>query len=217
MAEARCRVVVLISGTGTNLQALLDTFAAADSPAEIVGVVSNRPGVGGLERAARAGVATAVVDHRDFPDRAAFDAALLDKVASFAPDLVALAGFMRILGAEFVRHFAGRLINIHPSLLPRYPGLDTHKRAIEAGDSHGGATVHFVTEELDGGPAIVQAAVPILPDDDPGALAARVLTVEHQIYPLAVEWFASGRLALRDGQALLDRQPLPAGGYRFEE
>lgn len=217
MAERRCRVVVLISGSGSNLQALIDRFAPASAPAQIVAVISNRADAGGLGRAERAGIATAVLDHKGYPSRDAFDAALRATIEAQSPDLVVLAGFMRILGGAFVRHFTGRLLNIHPSLLPKYTGLHTHQRALDAGDRVAGATVHFVTEELDGGPPILQAEVPIEPGDDASALAARVLTQEHRIYPLAVEWFASGRLALRDGAAWLDGAPLPATGHRFEE
>jgi phosphoribosylglycinamide formyltransferase-1 len=203
----RCRLVVLISGSGSNLQAFIDACRDPGYPCTVAGVISNRPGVRGLERAAQAGIPTRVLDHREYPDRAAFDAALADAVAGFEPDLVILAGFMRILGGGFVGRFAGRLLNIHPSLLPKYPGLHTHQRAIEAGDAEAGASVHFVTEELDGGPVILQARVPILPGDTPETLAARVLVEEHRVYPLAARLFAQGRLRLDDGRALLDDRP----------
>jgi phosphoribosylglycinamide formyltransferase-1 len=201
------RIVVLISGGGTNLQALIDA-ALADLPAEISAVISNRADAFGLQRAARAGISTRVIDHTEFPDRAAFDAALIEQIDAFEPALVVLAGFMRILTDGFVRHYHGRLVNIHPSLLPKFRGLHTHRRAIEAGESEHGASVHFVTEELDGGPLIIQARVPVLTGDDEDTLAARVLTQEHRIFPLVVRWFAEGRLRLRDGRAELDERPL---------
>ena len=204
--------MVLISGGGSNLQALIDSCETGDFPASIAAVISNRPDAGGLERARRAGIATAILDHKSFPDRTSFDAALLREIDSHEPGLVVLAGFMRILGTDFVRHFTGRLMNIHPSLLPLYPGLHTHQRALEAGDTEHGATVHFVGEELDGGPAIVQARVPVHADDTAATLAARVLEQEHRIYPQAVRLFAEGRLRLHDGHALLDDAALPATG-----
>jgi phosphoribosylglycinamide formyltransferase-1 len=200
-------VVVLISGGGTNLQALLDD-AAGDAGYRIAGVVSNRPGVRGLERAADAGVPTHVVDHTGFADRAAFDARLADTVDALSPDLVVLAGFMRILTDAFVTRYAGRLLNIHPSLLPRYQGLHTHQRALDAGDREHGASVHFVTGELDGGPVIAQARVPVLPGDDAPTLAARVLEREHVLLPQVVRWFAAGELALHGDRVWLHGQPL---------
>lgn len=208
-----CRIAVLISGSGSNLQALIDACQNGDIPASISVVVSNRSDAYGLERARKAGIATAIVNHRAFDSRAAFDAELASTLEGFAPDLVILAGFMRILTADFVRRFHGRLLNIHPSLLPLYPGLHTHQRALDAGDREAGATVHFVTEELDGGPAILQARVPVLPGDDADRLAQRVLIEEHRIYPLAARWFAEGRLRLEQGRACLDGQPLPVGGH----
>ncbi|MDY0005508.1 MAG: phosphoribosylglycinamide formyltransferase [Spongiibacteraceae bacterium] len=213
---SRCRIVALISGSGSNLQALLDASRSGELPADIVAVISNKAGAGGLERAARAGVPAEAIDHRAFPSREAFDQALMVAIDRHRPDLVVLAGFMRILTPGFVQHFKGRLMNIHPSLLPRYPGLNTHQRAIDAGDREAGATVHFVTEELDGGPPIVQGRVPIVPGDDAAALAARVLMTEHRLYPLAARWFAEGRLKLEDGRCLLDDHPLPVGGADLE-
>lgn len=210
-----CKLVILISGSGSNLQAFIDAAANKELPASICAVITNRPNAGGLERAARAGIATAVVDHTQFPSRDAFDAELLDVIDSFSPDLVILAGFMRILGTDFVRHYRGRMLNIHPSLLPKYPGLHTHQRAIDAGDAEAGATVHFVTEELDGGPPVLQAAVPVHTGDTAELLAARVLEKEHQIYPLAARWFAEGRLQLNGNQAELDGTALPATGVLF--
>ena len=203
-------VVVLISGSGTNLQALIDGQLAGTLPIDIRAVISNRADAFGLQRAQRAGLTAQVLNHRDFPTREAYDAELLALIDGFAPGLVVLAGFMRILTPAFVKHFHGRLFNIHPSLLPKFPGLRTHQRAIDAGEREHGATVHFVTEELDGGPAVLQARVPVLPGDDAETLAARVLEQEHRIYPLAVRWFAEGRLRLApDGRALLDGTPLP--------
>ena len=207
MARPRLPVVVLISGGGTNLQALIDA-AAADFPFEVRAVVSNRPDAFGLQRAQRAGIHTAVLDHKAFPDRESFDAALAQLIDGYAPGLVALAGFMRILTPGFVRHYQGRMLNIHPSLLPKFQGLHTHERAIAAGEREHGASIHFVTEELDGGPVILQARVPVLAGDDPDTLAARVLTREHQIYPLAVRWFAENRLRLDGRQIWLDGAPL---------
>jgi phosphoribosylglycinamide formyltransferase-1 len=200
-------VVVLISGTGSNLQALLDA-AAAGADYRISAVISNRPGAAGLDRAAAAGVPTRVLDHTGFAERSAFDAALAELIDGFAPRLVVLAGFMRILTAEFVEHFAGRMINIHPSLLPAFQGLHTHRRALAAGVVEHGASVHFVTGELDGGPVIAQTRLVVRADDDEHTLAARVLEREHRLLPQVVQWFAEGRIALRDGRVLFDRRPL---------
>jgi phosphoribosylglycinamide formyltransferase-1 len=198
-AEGRLPVVVLISGSGTNLQALIDA-AAEGAPFRICGVISNRTGVQGLQRAAAAGIPTRVVDHTQYPDRDRFDAALAAAVEAFAPGLIVLAGFMRILTTAFVHRFAGRIVNIHPSLLPAFQGLHTHRRALQAGVGEHGASVHFVTDELDGGPVIAQARVPVQPDDDERSLGARVLAREHQLLPSVVTWFAEGRLQLRDHQ-----------------
>ena len=213
----RCRIVILISGSGSNLQSFIDSAARGDLPAEIVCVVSNRADAFGLERARRADIPTEVLDHKAFASRADFDAALQLRIDAYAPDLVILAGFMRILTEDFVRHYHGRLLNIHPSLLPKYPGLHTHQRALDAGDSEAGATVHFVTEELDGGSAIVQAHVPIIVGDNASTLAQRVLQQEHVIYPLAARWFAEGRLQLRDNRAVLDGKILPDTGMIHQE
>lgn len=211
-----CNVVVLISGSGSNLQALIDAIAAG-LPARIGAVISNRADAYGLVRAQNAGIATAVLDHKGFDGREAFDRALIERIDAQRPDLVVLAGFMRILSAEFVRHYAGRLLNIHPSLLPRYKGLHTHQRALEAGDAEHGCSVHFVTEELDGGPLVVQAVVPVLNGDTPDSLAQRVQRGEHHIYPLAVRWFAEGRLRLGEQGVELDGQPLPASGRQVRD
>ncbi|MBC3480170.1 phosphoribosylglycinamide formyltransferase [Pseudomonas sp. SWRI59] len=213
MPSKTCNVVVLLSGSGSNLQALIDSCRSEDSPVRIRAVVSNRADAYGLQRAAAAGIDTAVVDHTGFDGREAFDAALMARIDGFAPDLVVLAGFMRILSGGFVRHYQGRLLNIHPSLLPKYKGLHTHRRALEAGDAEHGCSVHFVTEELDGGPLVVQAVVPVTSDDTAESLAQRVHHQEHQIYPLAVHWFAEGRLRLGEHGALLDGQPLAASGH----
>ena len=213
MLSKTCDVVVLLSGSGSNLQALIDSSLEQDNPLRIRAVVSNRADAYGLQRAQTAGIETAVLEHGDFDGREAFDAALVALIDGFTPDLVVLAGFMRILSASFVRHYQGRLLNIHPSLLPKYKGLHTHRRALEAGDAEHGCSVHFVTEELDGGPLVVQAVVPVAPDDTPESLAQRVHRQEHQIYPLAVRWFAEQRLRLGDEGALLDGQPLTASGH----
>lgn len=196
-------LVILISGRGSNLAAMLAEVESGRLPARIAGVLANRPDALGLQTAAAHGVPTCVVDHRQFADREAFDAALATAIDRFSPDLVVLAGFMRILGNAFVRRYENRLINIHPSLLPAFPGLHTHRRALAEGVRIHGCSVHFVTPDLDHGPLIVQAAVPVLDDDDEATLAARVLTQEHRIYPLAVRWFAEGRLRVRDGRVLL--------------
>jgi phosphoribosylglycinamide formyltransferase-1 len=211
----KIRTVVLISGSGSNLQALIDACSAPDYPAEIVAVISNRPEVFGLTRAQNRGIATAVLDHRQFSGREQFDAELQKTIDAYNPDLVVLAGFMRILTPTFVTHYLGRMLNIHPSLLPLYPGLHTHRRAIEAGDRTHGATVHFVTPELDGGPAVIQAAVAIDAGDTEEVLARRVLEQEHRIYPQAVRWFAEGALVLKGGEAYYRGELLPPGGVRF--
>jgi len=207
-AAGRLPIVVLISGTGSNLRAIAEQARSGELPVEIRAVISDRPDAAGLAWAATAGIATLALLPRDFPDRAAFDRALADAVERYEPGLVVLAGFMRILGAEFVDRFAGRLVNIHPSLLPKYRGLHTHRRALEAGEREHGASVHFVTRELDGGPVVIQARVPIRNDDDEASLAARVLAEEHRIYPECIGWFAAGRLQLRDGAVLLDGRVL---------
>lgn len=206
--EAATRVVALISGRGSNLQALIDAAQRGGLPARLVAVISNRPEAAGLERAQHAGIETTAIDHTKFPDRDSFDRALRETIDRFEPHLVVLAGFMRILGADIVDHYAGRMLNIHPSLLPRYRGLDTHQRALDAGDTVHGCSVHFVTNELDGGPVIVQAQVPVIDGDNADTLADRVLTQEHVIYPLAVRWFAEGRLQMKDNRVLLDGLPL---------
>ncbi|MFG3692720.1 phosphoribosylglycinamide formyltransferase [Stutzerimonas stutzeri] len=210
--SATCNIVVLISGSGSNLQALIGSLDA-DNPARICAVVSNRAEAFGLQRAQAAGIATHVVRHKDYADREAFDAALMDIIDTHQPNLVVLAGFMRILTPGFVRHYQGRLLNIHPSLLPKYKGLDTHRRALDAGDCEHGCSVHFVTEELDGGPVAIQAAFTVEPGDSIDKLTERVHAAEHVIYPLAVRWFAEGRLRLAEQGAMLDETLLPATGH----
>lgn len=196
-------IVILISGRGSNMEALIAARDAGTLPVNIAAVISNRPDAKGLETAAKAGIATHYIDHKAFAGREAFDAALAECIDGFAPDLVVLAGFMRILTADFVRHYEGRLMNIHPSLLPSFPGLHTHQRALEEGVRIHGCTVHFVTAELDHGPVIIQAAIPVLDGDDEAALAARILVQEHKVYPQAVRWFAEGKLALDNGRVRL--------------
>jgi phosphoribosylglycinamide formyltransferase 1 len=203
-------VVVLVSGRGSNLRAIEARISAGELPARILAVLSDREDAAALAWASERGLATRAVPHRQYADRAAFDAALGDVIARYAPALVVLAGFMRILGAPLVERFAGRMLNIHPSLLPKYPGLHTHRRVLEAGDAEHGASVHFVTTELDGGPVVLQARVPVLPGDDEAMLAQRVLVQEHRIYPLAIRWFAEGRLRFDGGVVRFDGRPLAA-------
>lgn len=193
------RIVVLISGRGSNMEAIVQRSAAEDWPARVVAVIANRPDAAGLAFARAHGIAAGVVDHRAWPERAAFDQALANAIDAHEPDLVVLAGFMRILGADFARHYEGRLLNIHPSLLPAFPGLHTHRRALQAGCKLAGATVHFVTPELDHGPIVMQSVVPVQPGDDEHVLAARVLATEHVIFPQSVRWFVEGQLVLGDG------------------
>jgi phosphoribosylglycinamide formyltransferase 1 len=204
---ARLPLVVLISGSGSNLQAIIDA-AADDLPVEIRAVISNVDSAYGLERAHQAGIETRVLSHRGFNDRASYDLALGDLIDEYNPGLVILAGFMRILTPELVKRFHGHMFNIHPSLLPKFRGLHTHQRALEAGEKVHGASVHFVTAELDGGPIILQARVPVLEGDTPDTLAARVLTQEHLIYPTAIRWFAEGSLRLEGDQVYRDGRPL---------
>jgi phosphoribosylglycinamide formyltransferase-1 len=198
------------------MQAFIDACASGELPATVVLVISNNPDAAGLRRAAEAGIATACIDHREFPDRESFDRALVAEVEARKPDLVILAGFMRILTSVFITPFAGRLLNIHPSLLPKYRGLHTHQRALDAGDSHAGATVHYVTAELDGGPSIIQAREPILPGDTAETLAARVVALEHAIYRIAARWHIQGRLRLTEQGVFLDDKPIPATGIQYE-
>jgi len=202
-------IVVLISGRGSNLDAILDAIDAGDLPVEVRAVISNRPDAPGLQRPALQGIKTIVIDHACHRDRATFDQALQVTIDSFEPELLVLAGFMRILTPGFVEHYRGRILNVHPSLLPDFPGLHTHRRAIEAGRKEHGASIHFVTEETDGGPVVLQARVPVYADDTADSLAARVLEQEHRIFPLAIKWYAERRLALDTrGRVVLDGQPL---------
>jgi len=202
---------VLISGNGSNLQAIIDRIADGSIDARINIVVSNEADAYGLERARRAALLTQVLDHKQFADRAAYDAALAAILEQAGVELIVLAGFMRILSPAFVERFSGRIINIHPSLLPKYPGLNTHQRVLAAGDQEHGASVHFVNNELDAGPIIIQRRVPVMAGDTPEALQQRVHKVEHQILPQAIQWFAQNRLQIRDDQVLLD------GAHKLEQ
>ena len=199
------------------MQALLDASKSDDYPAEVVAVLSNKADAYGLTRAENAGVDTITLSHTSFDSREDYDQVLIEKIDAYDPDLVVLAGFMRILTPGFVQHYSGKLLNIHPSLLPKYQGLNTHQRAIDAGDKEHGVSVHFVTEELDGGPVILQAKVPVFPGDDAGDLADRIHEQEHRIYPLVVKWFCQQRLRMLDEQAMLDNRPLPLSGYASDE
>jgi phosphoribosylglycinamide formyltransferase 1 len=216
VSQPKRRIAILISGRGSNLQAFIDAIANGDMEARISLVLSNNPEAAGLQRAAAAGIATAAVDHRDYASREDFDAALVDTINQHGADVVLLAGFMRILTPVFIDAYAGRLLNIHPSLLPKYPGLNTHQRALDAGDTEAGVTVHFVTAELDGGPPIVQARVAIKAGDNADTLAARVLTQEHRIYPLAANWLLQGRLKLTEHGVKLDDNLVSATGINYE-
>jgi len=209
-------ILVIISGSGTNLQAIIDQCQNGTIRGDILAVISNVPDAKGLDRARRANIEALTLDHRDYSSREEYDLALANLIDSFQPDLVVLAGFMRILTSGFVNRYLGRLINIHPSLLPKYQGLHTHQRALEAGDSEHGATVHFVTPELDGGPPIIQGAVPVLPDDSEETLANRVQReIEHHIYPIAVDWCLNQRVQLTDKGVTLDGELLPSSGFQY--
>lgn len=210
MTARPLRLAVLLSGRGSNLEAILHACAAGQLSARVVQVISNRPAAGGLALAAAAGVPTAVIDHRHFSNRPDFEAALAAQLAALPCDLVVLAGFMRVLTADFVARYSGRLINIHPSLLPDFPGLDTHARALAAGVTEHGASVHFVTAAVDGGPLVAQIVVPVRAGDTPDTLAARVLAAEHRLYPTVIGWYAQGRLALAGERVRLDGLPLAA-------
>lgn len=206
-------IVVLISGNGSNLQAIIDACQQQRINGTISAVFSNKPNAYGLERAREANIPAHALVPADFDGREAYDRELMRQIDAYAPDLVVLAGYMRILSPEFVSHYAGRLINIHPSLLPKYPGLYTHRQVLENGDEEHGTSVHFVTDELDGGPVILQARVPVFEGDDEEIVTARVQHQEHAIYPLVVSWFVEGRLEMRAGKAWLDGLVLPAQGY----
>ena len=200
--------VVLISGGGTNLQSIIDASGRGEIALQIAAVVSNKPAAKGLDRARKSNIPVECVENRNFPDRQSFDQALIEIIDQYSPDLLILAGFMRILTPEFVAHYQGRVLNIHPSLLPAYSGLHTHQRAIDNNEKWHGCTVHFVTEQLDGGPPIIQGRVPVLADDTADTLAARVLEVEHKIYPIAADLLASGRLYCENGAVFLDDKRL---------
>jgi len=199
-----CRIVVLISGSGSNLQAIIDACREERIPGTVVGVISNEPSAYGLTRALQANIVAVGLSHRDYDSRKTYDEALADLIETFSPDLIVLAGFMRILTPAFVKKYEGRLINIHPSLLPDYPGLNTHQRVLADRRASHGATVHFVTEDLDGGPIIIQGKTSIVPSDTAETLTQKVHAVEHEIYPKAIAWFASGRLSLEGNQVMLD-------------
>jgi phosphoribosylglycinamide formyltransferase-1 len=208
--SAMKNIVILISGRGSNMEAVVRAAEAEQWPARIAAVISNRADAKGLEFAAARGIPTAVVPNKDFPSREALDAALQAVIDGFAPDLVVLAGFMRILTPAFVEHYSGRMLNIHPSLLPLFPGLHTHEAALAAGHAEHGATVHFVTAELDHGPMVDQASVPVLPGDTPATLAERLLVQEHQLYPRAILWFIEDKLIVENGQVFGPHRPRPA-------
>ncbi len=208
--SAMKNIVILISGRGSNMEAVVRAAEAEQWPARIVAVISNRADAKGLEFAAARGIATAVVPNKEFPTREAFDAALRTVIDGFQPDLVVLAGFMRILTPAFVEHYAGRMLNIHPSLLPLFPGLHTHESALAAGHAEHGATVHFVTAELDHGPMVDQATVPVLPGDTPDTLAGRLLVQEHLLYPRAIRWFIEDKLIVENGQVYGPHRPHPS-------
>ena len=209
-------IVVLISGSGSNLQAIIDACEQKRIPGTIRAVFSNKADAFGLERAREAGIPQHALAASQFASREAFDRELMHEIDAYAPDVVVLAGYMRILSAEFVQHYQGKLLNIHPSLLPKYPGLNTHRQALDNGDTEHGTSVHFVTEELDGGPVILQAKVPVFDGDDEEEITSRVQAQEHAIYPLVVGWFLNGRLKMQDNHAWLDNVKLPPEGHAAE-
>lgn len=212
----RSRIVVLISGGGTNLQAIIDACKSKNYPGEVVAVISNISDAYGLVRAREANVSACVLSHKDYDCRENYDLALIKKIDEYKADVIVLAGFMRILTPAFVQHYSGKLLNIHPSLLPKYQGLNTHQRAIDAGDKEHGVSVHFVTEELDGGPVILQAKVPIFPGDFAEDLASRVHEQEHRIYPLVVKWCCLKRVVMTNDSVLFDGNVIPLSGYASE-
>lgn len=209
MSAARAGVVILISGRGSNLQAIIDATRSGQIPADIKAVICNNPQALGLNVTRAANIPTEIVDHRDFAAREQFDQTLIKKIDAYQPRLVLLAGFMRLLSADFIDHYATRLLNIHPSLLPNFPGLNTHQRALQSGAKYHGASVHFVTHEMDRGPIIIQARVPIKSGDSVEILATRVLQQEHRIYPLAIRWYLEDRLSIKNGMVLLDGKQHP--------
>ncbi len=201
-----CKTAILISGSGSNLQAFIDAVDSGESNLELCVVFSNSPDAYGLQRAKKAGIPTTCIQHSDFPDRGSFDAAVMAELDRFNPELLILAGFMRILTPEFIAHYPGKILNIHPALLPLYPGLNTHQRVLDAGDEWHGSTVHFVTEKLDAGPRILQGRIAIVPGETADQLRQRVQAVEHQIYPQAAAWVGSGKVQFRDGESWADGQ-----------
>jgi len=209
------KVVILISGSGSNMVAIADAVRKGDIDADIAAVICNRPEAAGIQKAKDRDIETEIINHQDFASREDFDAALMQAIDAYQPDLVVLAGFMRILTPAFVIRYHGRMLNIHPSLLPKYQGLNTHQRALDAGDQQHGVTVHFVTEELDGGPNVIQAVVPVFDGDDAVSLQQRVHTQEHVIYPIAVKWFVNGRLTMKGNEALLDGNVIPSSGLQL--
>jgi phosphoribosylglycinamide formyltransferase-1 len=204
LTQPNCRTAILISGSGTNLQSFIDKQQRREIELQLCVVFSNKPDAYGLERARTAGIPTECLEHGKFADRESFDRAMSDVIDGYDPELIVLAGFMRILSPWFVNRYEGRILNIHPALLPAYPGLDTHQRVLESGDKHHGSTVHFVTDELDGGPCVLQGRLEVKPGESPDELRKRVQAIEHIIYPEAAKWFGLGRLAYRDGEAWLD-------------
>ncbi|EWH12154.1 phosphoribosylglycinamide formyltransferase [Catenovulum agarivorans DS-2] len=210
-------IVVLISGSGSNLQAIIDACQSGQIDGRISAVVSNKADAYGLVRAENASIPTHTLNHKSFASREDYDTELAKLIDSYQPDLVVLAGFMRILTAGFVQKFVGKMLNIHPSLLPKYQGLNTHQRALDAGDKEHGVSVHFVTEELDGGPVVCQASIDVAQTDTADSLAQRIHVKEHIIYPLVVDWFCKGKLTMKNGQAWLDNKVLPATGIRYVE
>ncbi|PCJ18092.1 MAG: phosphoribosylglycinamide formyltransferase [SAR86 cluster bacterium] len=213
MTKSHCSVVVLISGNGTNLQALIDD--STHSNYKITAVISNKPEAFGLSRAQRSGIPALTINHKDYSSRELFDHALMETIDTFNPDIIVLAGFMRILSAEFVKHYCGKILNIHPSLLPAYTGTNTHQRVLDAGEKYHGVSVHFVTEELDGGPVISQEKIKIEADDNADSLANKIHQKEHIIYPKTVSWFAAGRLHMNANRAYLDNDLLPETGIEI--
>lgn len=216
MTQSSFKLVVLISGNGSNLQAIIDQCASGQIQAEVTGVISSSASAFGLQRAADADIPALTISPSDYASREEHDVALAAAIDNWQPDAVILAGYMRILSADFVRHYQGRMLNIHPSLLPKYTGLNTHQRAIEAGEQEHGASVHFVTEELDGGPVVLQGKVPVFAEDTPESLSQRVHDQEHRIYPMVINWLATGRLEAEANQVKLDGELLPTCGYAAE-
>ena len=214
-AETKPRIVILISGSGSNMAAIVDTLKAENVEAEIAAVISNKEDVSGLQKAHDRGIHTEVLSHKNFASREAYDKALIELINDLQADLIVLAGFMRVLSPTFVQYFPDRILNIHPSLLPNYPGLHTHQRVLDAGDTEHGVTVHFVNEELDGGPNVIQAAVEVEAGDTSASLQQKIQLQEHIIYPIAVKWFVEGRLKYSGKSALLDGKELPKSGLRL--